>query len=300
MRMTSRVLLPALLLFASPLEAQQRDLWTEYDGPRRLEFAVNGGVFLSSDWSDLLFIETFGGAGNPQRQVLLREFAMAPEFGGTASVTYWRGRYGFRVHAGFVRSCLTTGDGCESSPPASTGLGDAAIDMDTYAYGVQGVVGLIEHTQGQWFRPYLIVGAGGVTNDLASPLTSILPGPFSNIGPARVSGGDRTFILDDPTTLMIQTDEVGLETRFALNLGVGTDFRIPVGPGGLGLRLELSDQISQSPIALRVARLDGGGIHESLIDEVEFNGRTVHNWRLSAGLVFEFGLRGYQPPPSEY
>lgn len=296
------VLVPALLLSATPAAAQQRDLWTEYDGPRRLEFAVNGGLFLSSNWSNLVFLETIDRSGDVGRQVLLREFAVAPKLGGTGSITYWRGRYGFRVHAGFVRSCVTTGNRCEGSRlPEQDELEVTEIDMDTWSYGVQGIVGLMEHTTGQWFRPYLIVGAGGVTYDLEHPLSTVLPGPFTSTGPVRVGGGGTTVLLNDPATYLIAVDEVSLETRFALNLGIGTDFRIPVGPGGLGLRLELSDQISQSPVSLNVVRLDRGiGFHSRGFDEVAFNGRTVHNWRLSAGLMFEFPLRGYTPPPVEF
>lgn len=297
-----RILVPALLLGALPAAAQQRDLWIEYDGPRRLEIAVGGGMYLSTDWSDLVFLESVSREGGVQRQVLLRELAMAPEFGANAAVTYWRGRYGFRVHAGFARSCLTNASRCdERAATGPNGLGPVDIDMDAWSYGVQGVVGLIEHTQAQWFRPYLVVGAGGVTYDLERPLSTLLPTPITSTGPAQIgSGSTRLHVPDDPLTFLIASDEVGLETKFALNLGVGTDFRIPVGPGGVSLRLELADMISQSPVALRVVHVDGTPFRARSLDEVEFNGRTVHNWRLSAGIAFEFGLRGYSPPPTQY
>lgn len=296
----SRILVPALLLFAANPAAAQRDLWTEYDGPRRFEVAAGGSVFLSTDWSDLILLESFGPGGT-HRQVLLREFAMAPEFGGHGSVTYWKGRYGFRVQGGFVRSCLATGNRCDgSTTPVQTGLAPTEIQMDTWVYGVQGIVGLIEHTRGQWFRPYLIVGGGGVTYDLDQPLSVVLPGPLSSTGPVRFDNGGETVVFaGDPGTFLLSMDEVSLETRFAVNLGVGTDFRLPVGPGGLALRLELSDHITQTPLSLRVARLDGGFFDHG-IDEVEFNSRAVHNWKVSAGLAFEFGLRTPPRAPVEF
>jgi hypothetical protein len=297
---TSRILVPALLLLAAKPAAAQRDLWTEYDGPRRFELAAGASVFLSTDWSDLILLESLGPDGT-HRQVLLREFAMAPEFGGHASVTYWKGRHGFRVHAGYVQSCLATGDRCEGSrTPVQTGLPPTEIAMDTYIYGVQGIVGLIEHSPGQWFRPYLIVGAGGVTYDLDQPLSVVLPGPLTSTGPVRVDREGETLVFaDDPGTFLLSMDEVSLETRVAVNLGIGTDFRIPVGPGGLTLRLELSDHINQTPLSLRLARLDDG-LFDDGIDEVEFNGRAVHNWKVSAGLALEFGLRSPPRVPPEF
>ena len=297
----TRILVPALLISAASPAAAQRDLWTEYDGPRRLEIAAGGSLFLSSDWSDLILLESFGSDGTTHRQVLLREFAMAPEWGGNASVTYWKGRYGFRVHAGFVQSCLATGNRCEGArTPPQGNLPPTEIDMDTWVYGVQGIVGLMEHSAGQWFRPYFVIGAGGVTYDLDQPLSVVLPGPLTSTGPVRVDREGETLVFaDDPGTFVLSMDEVSLETKFSLNLGIGTDFRIPVGPGGLGLRLELSDHITQTPLALRIARLDGGFFDRG-IDEVEFNGRAVHNWKASAAIVLEFGLRRPARPPAEF
>ncbi len=307
--LTPRVLVPALLLSAAPGNAQQRD-WMEYDGPRRLELAVTAGLFLSTDWSDLVLLESFNPDGSTQRQVLLREFAMAPDFGGSASVTYWRGRHGFRVHVGYVHSCATARGECigTSLPLQSTIIGDTVafpafprteIEMNTWVYGVQGIVGLIEYSRDQWFRPYLILGAGGVTYDLDFPLSVVLPGPITSTGPTRLNTADETVFLDDPTTFLIATDEVGLENMFGFNVGIGTDLRIPIGTGGFSIRLELSDHITGSPLDLRVARLDGGVFRldrdillDRGIDEIRFDGRSVHNWRLSAGIAIEFGLNG--------
>lgn len=294
----SRALASALLLSTAPAAAQQGDLWEEYEGPRRLEISVSGGVFMSTDWSNLVFLEAVGAVGQTQQQVLLRQLHAPPEFGGTASVTYWKGRYGFRVHGGFVSSCVTTGNSCDgTSTPDQTTLERTEIGLNQWTYGVQGVIGLREFTPEQTFRPYLVIGAGGVTYDLDEPLSTVLPGPIERTEPTVIGNGDQTVVITDPSTFLFSMDEVGLATKFALNLGVGTDFRIPIGPGGLGLRLELTDNINQSPLSLRVARIDGGffGHEFDGIDEIEFDRRSVHNWRLAAGLLFEFGLRDPAP-----
>jgi hypothetical protein len=289
-----------LLLCARPVSAQQRDLWDDYDGPRRIEIALSGGLFLSSAWSDRVFLESFSALGITNRQVLLRGFSMAPDFGGAAAFTYWKGRYGFRVQAGFAHSCATTGSDCDDRriPPFDESI--AEVEMNQYTYGVQGIIGLTEYTPDQQFRPYVLLGAGGVTFDLDEPLSALLPGTITTTGPVRLDDDGVIVIVDDPTTLLISTSEAGITSKFAFNLGIGTDLRAPIGSGAFGFRFEVSDQIAQSPFSVRVARLDGGffspwgcNVQCDEIAEVEFNDRFVHNWRLSAGIFFEFGVKGY-------
>ena len=91
------------------------------------------------------------------------------------------------------------------------------------------------------------------------------------------------FVFDDPDQLLIAIDELGVETKFALNLGVGTDFRIPLGPASVGVRLEVSDSIHRSPIDLRVADVERPGTTQF----IDFG--YVHNMRAAAGLVIQFG-----------
>jgi len=74
-----------------------------------------------------------------------------------------------------------------------------------------------------------------------------------------------------------------IETKFAVNFGLGTDLRVPLGAAGLGLRLELSDNVHESPLQIRIAELDG--VH----GDVAPNARFVHNLRASAGVVLHFG-----------
>ena len=300
-----RVLIPALMLSALPVTAQQRDPWGEYDGPRRIEIALSGGLFLSTAWSDQVFLESFSALGVTNRQQLLRGFSMAPGFGGAAAVTYWKGRYGFRVQAGFAQSCATTGSRCDEDDdvliPPFDELPIAEVEMNQYSYGVQGIVGLTEYSPNQQFRPYVILGAGGVTYDLDRPLSGLLPGPLTTTGPVRIDDHGETIIVADPTTLVFSINEGGITSKFALNWGIGSDLRAPIGSGAFGLRFEVSDQIAQAPLSLRVARIDGGSftpwgcIDEcNGIEEIEFNNRFVHNWRLSAAIFVEFGVKGYK------
>jgi len=69
-----------------------------------------------------------------------------------------------------------------------------------------------------------------------------------------------------------------------VNLVIGTDFRVPLGPAGVGLRLELSDNVHESPLDIQIAELDAAadGV-------VRPNIRLVHNLRASAGFVLHFG-----------
>jgi hypothetical protein len=81
-------------------------------------------------------------------------------------------------------------------------------------------------------------------------------------------------------------DELGMETVFAFNFGVGTDFRIPLGGGGVGVRLELSDHVAPSPLGLRIRELGrSGGLSSGAA--VKFG--LVHHLRLAAGLVVQVG-----------
>src|SRR5262249_30005432 len=144
-----RFLVPAMLLLSAlPVGAQDRDLFQEYDGPRRVELAFGGGLFLSSAWSDQVFIESFSGISVTNREQLLRGFSMAPAFGFTGSFTYWKGRYGFRVVGGYAHSCASTSSRCDDVPIQTVdGTRIVDVDMNQFTYGVQGIVGFMEYTR---------------------------------------------------------------------------------------------------------------------------------------------------------
>lgn len=303
--MTRRILVSlAPLLFAVPLAAQADTtrfdrLWGgEYDGPRRLELSASAGYALSTDWSDRVSLHVADAHGAIHRQVLLRSVAIAPGAGGSASVTYWRGRHGFRVLAGYSRSCLTTAPRCvgddEVPPGQEAAMAVAEVGMDVWRYGVEGIIGLRNWADSRWWRPYAILGLGGVAYDPEGGALPIFPGTFETVVPAPDQPSGTIIITNGNDTFLLATDELGLENVLGLTLGIGMDLRAPVGIGGLALRLELADQMTRSPFSVSVTRLGsdrrtfyGGGR-----GEVVFRSEVIHNLRASAGLALEFGLRG--------
>ncbi|MGH7446106.1 MAG: hypothetical protein ACREK1_01130 [Longimicrobiales bacterium] len=300
-RFHASTLLP--LFLAGPAAAQTDTtrfdrLWGgEYDGPRRLELSASAGYAASTDWSDLVALHVTDARGGIHRQVLLRSVAVAPGAGGAASVTYWKGRHGFRVTAGYTQSCLTTAPRCVDGDPAppeqNAALTVAEVPMDVWRYGVEGIVGLRNWADSRLWRPYAVLGLGGVAYDPEAGALPIFPGTFETVVPAPDGGSGTVVITNGTDTFLLATDELGLENVLGLTLGIGMDLRVPVGIGGLSLRLELADQMTRSPFSVRVTRLgddrrrfdrDGG--------EAVFRSEVIHNLRASAGVALEFGLRG--------
>ena len=292
-----RSAVPILLLLAAPLSAQQPDPFKPYDGPRRLEMSVTAGYFWSSDWSNLVLFESIGVVGDEARRVLMPSLASAPGAGGQAAITYWKGRLGFRLTAAYTESCLTSEPRCGNGRSAPTAGGSPALDpvevsLKTYSYGVQGIVGMSEYSERQWFRPYFLVGFGGVTYDPAESVPAFLAGQV-----VRPAAGLETVVTGSPGQYTFAVDQAGLETRFAVALGLGTDLRIPVGSGGVSLRLEVADYISQSPLGVRLSRLTSGSFLGSgnPIEQIDLGVGAVHNVRGQIGLAIEFGVKRPEP-----
>jgi hypothetical protein len=291
-----------LLLLATVPAAAQSDttrferLWGgDYDGPRRVELSAAGGYGLSTAWSDLVALHLFDPHGGVHRQLLLRNAAVAPGASVGGALTYWRGRHGFRVHAGHMRSCLTTASRCggATAAPGADGaaLAIAEVPMDVWRYGAEGLVGLLGWEQSRFWRPYLVIGAGGVSYDPEPGAPPFLPGTFETLVAPPGSPPGTVLISDGTTSLLIGSSELGLEHVFGLTIGAGVDVRLPVGIGGAGLRLEVVDQITSSPFSVRVTRLDGGR-RAFGYDDVTFHGRAIHNVRLMAGIFIELALPG--------
>lgn len=306
--MAPRILLvPAALLVAFVPAAQpaaaQADttrferLWQgDYDGPRRLELSVNGGYAWSTDWSNRVALQVFSPQGAVHQQVLLRNVSIAPGEGVGAAVTYWRGRHGFRVSAGYNQACLTTGSRCtngDTPTPGGATLAIAEVPMDVWRYGVEGMIGLRSWEGSRFFRPYLLVGAGGVTYDPDGDALPFIPGDFETI--VQPGGTPNSVVVTrNETMLLVSTSELGLEHVFGATIGVGMDLRLPVGPGGLGLRFEFADHITSSPFSVRVARLDSQGRRYAGADgdDIVFRKDGIHNLRFTAGVTLELGLPG--------
>lgn len=271
-------LVVALLALGVSPAAAQYDPFAINPGPRRIDVSGSGGMLLSSDWSDLVLLGSVSSVTGGLQQVLARDLVVdpGPVFDGV--VTYWEGRYGFRVHGGFARSCLASARSCAAATFAGT---SGTIDVDAWIYDVGGAIGMLEYRRGRVAWPYVFFGVGGITYDLEQgvgpPLTFIERRPAAT--------GDTLVVIDDPDPLLIAVETLGVETRFALNFGVGSDFRVPVAGGSIGVRLELSDHVHRSPVDIEIANLDS--FRPASDVRVDFG--FVHNLRAAAGLVVQFG-----------
>ncbi|MGH2436165.1 MAG: hypothetical protein ACRDFA_04135, partial [bacterium] len=254
----------------------QTDLSTIAPGPRRVDLSGSSGFLLSTDWSNLVLLGSVSTVSGALEQVLVRDLFVEPGPVFDGAVTYWEGRYGFRAHAGLARSCLAVGRNCNDV----IGLPGAAdsVDVDTWMYDIGGAIGLVDYARGTRVWPYVFLGVGAVTYNIERTISP--PLTFIERRPPRPAEAQAAIISrDDPDQLLISIDELGVETRFALNVGVGTDFRIPLGPGGIGLRFELSDHIHRSPVEVLVTNIEafGGTRRETPVD---FG--FVHNLRAAA------------------
>jgi hypothetical protein len=149
-------------------------------------------------------------------------------------------------------------------------------------YDVGGAIGLLDYRRGALVFPYVFFGLGGVTYSLDRTVSP--PLSFIERRPPRTADGQIIVTKDDPDQLLIAIDELGLETRLALNIGVGSDFRIPLGPASIGVRLEVGDNIHRSPIDLSVVNIEN---FIPVGTQLDFG--YVHNLRAAAGLVISFG-----------
>jgi hypothetical protein len=275
------LLLLSVVLSGIPRTAAAQ--WDPFDPPRdpgHLDVSGTAGLRLSTDWSDLILLGSVSPATGVLEQVLGRDLVFLPGTAFDATVMYWEGRYGFRTHAGFSRKCLAIAGRCGSIPTLN-GLTRGSVGVDAYSADVGGAFGLREYHRNPWVWPYVFFGFGAVTYDIKQNISPPLQMFIERRPPATP---DVTITRDFGQTLLIAVDELGLETKFAMNFGIGTDLRVPLGAAGVGLRLELSDNMHESPLNIQVAELN------TLTDDVvRANGGLVHNLRASAGLVLHFG-----------
>lgn len=288
----TRVPLPLTLLLitlAIPSSASAQDDWTQpwsdsRDRPSRVDISVSAGMLMPTDWSDLVLLGSISSLTGILEQVLVRDLRVEPDADFGAAVTYWRGRYGFRVNGAFSRSSLMVGSAPIGAPePGEIDMGD----VDVWLYDARGVIGLLDYSPGRRVWPYGFIGIGGVTYDLKQPvrpplLTFIEGGrqlPFNQ-------NGDIVIVGDIGEEFILAIDELNLETVLAFSFGLGADFRIPLGKGGIGLRVEGSDHIAESPVGLRIRELPRTG---GLTTENTVRFGTVHHLRAVASFIVQFG-----------
>ena len=272
----------AVVLVCLPAAAgAQWDPFNPTRDPKHVDISGSAGMRLSTDWSDLILLGTVSPLTGAFEQVLARDLVFVPGPVFDATVMYWEGRYGFRAHGGFSRRCLAVGRRCGAIATLS-GPTRGSVDVDASYYDVGGAIGLVDYRRNPWVWPYVFVGLGGVTYDIKENVSPPLQ-MFIERRPQTTP--DVSIASDRRGPLLIAINELGLETKFAVNFGLGTDFRVPLGAAGVGLRVELSDNLHESPLDIRVA-----DVRATASDDVARpNARLVHNLRASAGLVLHFG-----------
>ena len=269
--------LATLAAIAAPGDtAAQTGLSRLDPGPGRIDLSASVGALEPTAWGDLVLLETLTAGGINER-ILAREITLEPTEVIDATVTYWEGRYGFRVHGGFAQTCLAFGGRCEG--PASGAIQSSSVDVDIWTADIGGSIGLRPYRSGTIVWPFAFFGVGAVSYRFDQPIAPPLTSTSLALGDAPILVVGR----GGPEQSVIVLEELNRETTFALTLGIGTDVRLPIGPVSVGLRLEGSDQIHPSPVDVRVTRISGFG------RDVRFTFGWVHNLRASAGLVVTFG-----------
>jgi hypothetical protein len=282
-----RLFLSLIGLVLLPAASAAQDDWTQpwsdpRDRPPRVDVSVFAGLLAPTDWSDLVLLGSISSFTGVFEQVLVRDLRVEPDIAFGSAVTYWRGKYGVRVNAGFARSSLVIG----GTPLGSEGPEDLSGDVDLWFYGVRGAIGLKEYAPTRRFWPYAFVGFGGITFDMARPVRPPLLTFIEHSVQPFDGRGDIVIVGDAGQQFLVAVDELGLETVLALSFGVGNDFRIPIGAGSIALRVEASDDVARSPVGLRIRELTAAG---GLTSESAVRFGSVHHLRVAAGVVVQFG-----------
>lgn len=303
--MLSRVALVGLVALgvgAAPAQGQERGAAT--DPAPRLSISLAGGAFVSSDWSDLVLVGGDAATTDRLGRVLLPDLAAGAGPLGELSVTYWRDRLGVRFHAGYARSCVASGPGCASetfAPPGSS-VFDVPAGQDGLDVWLLDAAAVMElETPFRSFRPYLLLGGGITVYDPDDGVRAITPG-FVELGGRTgriVFDDDGDVVVVEEGPVLARINRPGFEVLPSLVAGIGTEFRLPLRAGGVGLRLEVSDNIGRSPLQVSLTRLesdfgfdffDDSDDEEDDEDEVEFDFGIVHNLRATVGVSWTVPL----------
>jgi hypothetical protein len=278
--------LAAQLLLSSNVVSAQRlpEPWADpEDQPGRVDVSASIGVLMPTEWSNLVLLGSISSASGILEQVVSRELRVESHQGYGAAFTYWRGRYGFRVQGDYSKSSLRISNAQLGAPPVPAS--SSSVPIQTYLYDVRGAVGFVEYERGRNVWPYGFLGFGGITYDLGD--TTITPPLTVLRQPGATINGDPTIIVrDDGRQFVLSADELGVKTVFGVSFGAGADFRIPVGPGGVGLRVEISDRLANSPVNVTIRELARSGPF-STGERVRFG--LVHHVTASLGFVVHIG-----------
>lgn len=279
-------------LMMRPATAAAQD-WSQpwadpLDRPARVDISVSGGVLMPTRWSDVVLLGSGTPAGGVLEQLLTRDIHVEPDTEFAAAATYWRSRYGLRVRGGFARSSVSIGAvplaGVPLSTPPANAVGAASsIGIDTWLYDLGLSLGFLEYEPRRVVWPYGFFGVGGITYDLKQ---AIAP-PLAFVEhPPSAPPANTIIVTDDGHPFLLTTNTLSTETVFAFNLGLGTDFRIPLKSGSVALRLEVADHIASSPLAFRVEELSSFG---TVPIDTGSRYRLVHHLSATAGFVVQIG-----------
>ncbi|HEV8348240.1 MAG TPA: hypothetical protein VGQ16_16810 [Vicinamibacterales bacterium] len=273
----------ALTVIPSPVIAQDwSQPWADpLDRPPRVDLSGSAGFLMPTRWSSLVLLGSISSATGVLEQVLARDLRVEPDREFDVAATYWRGRYGVRTQAGFSRSSLTIG-ATPANPPQLSTTDTTSIDIDTWLYDVRGAIGFTEYAPSRRIWPYGFFGFGGITYNLKG--TVVPPLTFIERTPSR--SGTTIIVAGDGRQFLLSVDQPGIETVFAVTFGVGTDFRIPLGPGGVALRLEASDRVAPSPLGLRIREFSPVG---AFAPDAGVRFGIVHHLSATAGIVVQIG-----------
>jgi len=245
------------------------------DRPPRVDFSASAGFLMPTRWSDLVLLGSPSPGVGVLEQVLTRDVRVEPDTELTAAATYWRSRYGLRVHGGFSRSSV--------SLSAAPGAASSSVGIDTWLYDLGAAIGFVEYEPTRSIWPYGFFGVGGITYNLkqtiAPPLTFLERAPST-------SPGNTIIVASDGRQFLLTTNALSMETALAFNVGLGTDFRIPLKGGSVAVRLEVADHVAASPLAFRIEELSPFGAVPS---DSGARYRLVHHLSATAGLVVQIG-----------
>lgn len=290
MRKTQLWLLVSMVTMALvpvPVMAQEwSQEWADpEDRPPRVDLSFSAGGVMPTAWSDLVLLGSISSASGVLEQVLTRDLQVESDTSYSAAVTYWQGRYGFRTQGGFSRSSLrigtvpTGGGGATPATPATS------VGVDTWFYDVRGAIGFLDYRPTRWAWPYGFVGAGGITHRLKTAIAP--PLTFLGSGAVQSGGSGNTIVIaGNGQQFLLAIDELSSETVFAVNFGLGADFRIPLGAAGVGLRVEVADHVSPSPLRVRIRELSPASGFVPVSD-VQFP--LVHHLSATVGVVVQIG-----------
>lgn len=264
-------LIPLILTVPALAGAQDWDApWSDpRDRPARVDLSLSGGYALSSDWSDLVALGSVSSTSSVFEQIVANEFEVerGPVVGG--SVSYSKTKYGFRVSAARLNSTLKSG-------------GVNIVDVGSWSYDIRGTMGLVDYTPARGVLPYLFVGVGGMSYDFSKTFN-----PPSSSLLANLPGAQADVIVIDRGRgrYVLEVDEYGRETVFAMNFGIGTDLRVPISDGAVGVRLELMDHVSPAPLGIRIHELN----LFNPASTIPIRTGARHHLRAGVGFVVQFG-----------